>query len=962
MAFSPFRAFRKHQKAFFAGLTIVCMLTFVLAGATSFTRSGGRGGDFFSWVGSLIGGSQEPKVALLYGKPVYRAEIFQLRSQRQLANRYMEILIDRAEKNFSRSFQQAFLKLDESTRRSVQKILENGNWRPASQARRAPENQRRAYLGQLSSIIGYLTRLEDMLIETKKDPDAIHELKERLQQEFWQIQRVQDPKELFFGGTVKFDDLLDFMIWKHEADRRGIQLTWADVGKLITRETGKNLSQGDYKEVAYDMRRSRDMNAETLRTALTDEFRVRIAKAAVLGEDGGSLQQTTTSATPYEFWQFYRDQRTENLIAVLPISVRQKDFLDQAGQPKEEELKTLHDQGKDTEYDPGSDKPGFKVPPRIGVEWVSARADSEHYRKAAEIVLAATQATLTLAYEAALSDQYDREEKYNHRLPSWTDDSPILLHDSSVNRPENVAALVGQLATGGTQPQALSGYAAFTNTAAAREMGDRLRFAMSIFSGSTPTPLASAALTYFGAPKTEFLPMSALKNQLVEKLKEKTAHELMTRSIGDFETELQKQSNRKPEDVIPSENFNRPEVVASMIGGFATGSTLGRPQFTAPLLAGTPVAVRNVKILSQLGADLFLTGTQPSPFTSAALAYREQHRNVEVLRRIIDTAVAKYSFQHGSSQKLRTRFDIGADEGLKPLKDSYDRFRANHSNAPQDFASLFWSSNPFLQMNVPYLPLQWPREQPQEEIDLNTRDQNKINRFIQQFQMNQMIWSMAEQPFLFWKTEDKPAYVPTLEQAKDKVIAWWKFDKARQLAEKEAEQVMAEAKGKPDPERRLKDGSKHSERSFFLTDQNHHDGVAKLVKRLQPLSREADWEPFKFSKDQIEYPPSDLDYPPSLVEQLLAMKDPGKVMVFHDRPKAIYYVAALAEHRVPSTRLFYKEYDLGAEPLLRELEESTHYRREFEKNLLAQLREEARLEIIEENRELVDVRTRSDDE
>ena len=31
MAFNPFHAFRKHQKVVFAGLTIICMLTFVLA-------------------------------------------------------------------------------------------------------------------------------------------------------------------------------------------------------------------------------------------------------------------------------------------------------------------------------------------------------------------------------------------------------------------------------------------------------------------------------------------------------------------------------------------------------------------------------------------------------------------------------------------------------------------------------------------------------------------------------------------------------------------------------------------------------------------------------------------------------------------------------------------------------------------------------------------------------------------
>jgi hypothetical protein len=471
--------------------------------------------------------------------------------------------------------------------------------------------------------------------------------------------------------------------------------------------------------------------------------------------------------------------------------------------------------------------------------------------------------------------------------------------------------------------------------------------------------LASAALTYFGAPKTEFLPMSALRNQLVEKLKEKTAHELLTRGIGDFGNELRVQSNKKPEDIVPSENLNRPEVAASMVGALTTGSTLGQPQLTAPILVGAPVALRNVKVLSRLGTEMFLIGTQSNPFSLAGLVYREQHRNVEALRKIIDMAVAKYGLQHGSSGKLRNHFDIGEDEGLRPLKESYDRFRSTHSNAPLDFASLFWSSNPFMQLRTPFSPQQWP----QEEIDMNSRDQNRI---LQQFHENLRTWSTAEQPFLYWKTEDKPAYVPTLDEAKDKVIAWWKFDKARQLAEKEAEQVMAEAKGKPDPERRLKDGSKHSERWFFLSDQNGNEKVAKLVKPKDPwvmdpdqmqLIRAPEWQRFKFSKSQIEYPPTD-----DVADKLIAMKEPGEVLVFHDRPKANYYVAALAEHRVPSTRLFYKEYDLGAEQLFRELEESTHYRREFEKNLLAQLREEARLEIIEENRELVDVHTRTDDE
>src|SRR5439155_27266055 len=86
MAFNPFQAFRKHQKVFFAALTIVCMLTFVMAGA------GFAGGDFFSeltrWLTGGRGRSNE--VATLYGRRISDREITDLRRQRRLANEFMK--------------------------------------------------------------------------------------------------------------------------------------------------------------------------------------------------------------------------------------------------------------------------------------------------------------------------------------------------------------------------------------------------------------------------------------------------------------------------------------------------------------------------------------------------------------------------------------------------------------------------------------------------------------------------------------------------------------------------------------------------------------------------------------------------------------------------------------------------------------------------------------------------------
>src|SRR5882724_2502867 len=89
MAFNPFHTFRKHQKTMFAGLTIVCMLTFVLS-------SGLGRGDFFSYVTDRIGYrsvQEKDKAALLYGQVVSSQDVNDLQRQRTLANVYMRTAI-----------------------------------------------------------------------------------------------------------------------------------------------------------------------------------------------------------------------------------------------------------------------------------------------------------------------------------------------------------------------------------------------------------------------------------------------------------------------------------------------------------------------------------------------------------------------------------------------------------------------------------------------------------------------------------------------------------------------------------------------------------------------------------------------------------------------------------------------------------------------------------------------------
>src|SRR5260370_22434877 len=85
MAFNPFRGFRKQQKVIFAILTIICMLTFVLAGNF-------QGGDALDWVVSLFGGGKKGEVVTtLYGDSIYDAALDQQKRDRRLANFFMAI-------------------------------------------------------------------------------------------------------------------------------------------------------------------------------------------------------------------------------------------------------------------------------------------------------------------------------------------------------------------------------------------------------------------------------------------------------------------------------------------------------------------------------------------------------------------------------------------------------------------------------------------------------------------------------------------------------------------------------------------------------------------------------------------------------------------------------------------------------------------------------------------------------
>ena len=130
-----------------------------------------------------------------------------------------------------------------------------------------------------------------------------------------------------------------------------------------------------------------------------------------------------------------------------------------------------------------------------------------------------------------------------------------------------------------------------------------------------------------------------------------------------------------------------------------------------------------------------------------------------------------------------------------------------------------------------------------------------------------------------------------------------------------------------------------------------------LVKSKTPFARGPmnAYDRYRIPPEKIEYPPEGLD------QDLLKLTEPGQVIVKSDKPQEHYYVMALVKRTKPSEFSFYREYQTGAENLLGYLEQEKNYQSEFQKGILEQLRQEARLKINDENRERVDEKSRNDE-
>jgi hypothetical protein len=929
MAFNPFRTFRKHQKAMFAVLAVLSMFIFVLTGSMQ------AGWDFFNGITYYFGmsSSKYPTVATVYGKRVDSVELQRLRYGRQIANLYMTVAEQQAYQKsayVTRSLEQQLEKEypDIAQRINMYTQQARGGWREFQQLGAAALSSK----------------------EFEKKPEGRNLGQQMLQMKIFSyllgqklMARGRTP---YFGGSLDGEGLVNFIIWKHQADVRGIQYGKDEVQALVNKDTQNLLSDSDFKQVDGVLaQRYGRLKWSDLLNALADEFRVREAKEALGYVEPGGMQMP--DPTPFEFWKFYQENRATARLALAEIPVRSPELLSKIGKPTEEELKALYDKDKDKDYSPQSPAGGFKQPPQIRVQWVRPQVDHfrEQARRSNRVIDAATQVLaggfagakpwdvlMPHAVDFRLAAEYELN-KYRFRAPSLTS-GDLSAYYPGTDRADNVAAAVGQaFGAAGTlgRGAALSGLIGYQAGGLARqtpegqaivdrEKQQRAQAAATVmlsgFGGNALTPAA----TYCEASNRQrYLPMSLVRQQLSEKANNQQTLHLAQETMNGVRQQLDNVSKLKnASEAWDYMQANRPQVIASLTALAAAGASPGTPPMGAPLVisghvASTAPADDKIRTFAQR-----LLAAMANPVSSASMiAMNEELLPSALAQGAIDRALANGDLVGGGSDRLDDAYNIARDPGLKPLRETYVLKEIMSDPSGRRFAEQFFNEKAEPRNASLYAP---------QEL------------------------AGGEEQYLYWNTVEKPAYVPTFAEARPRVLSRWELDKARPLAETAAKELAARAEKGGQPEQNLRDAARHYGNFFEL------DGVARLVPMQFPAFQSSQFEetyqPYdvpEADRDKIEYPTQ------QMVDKLIDLKHKGQVAVVSDRPEAHYYVATLLSRTEPSVNSFYGDYATPSKhaQLLQQMEKQTHRVQDEKQAIIARLRAEAKVQINQENMQKV---------
>jgi hypothetical protein len=705
MAFNPFTSFRKYQKIWMPIILLLCMATFVLCS--------GSKGDFSEWLLGLFGRREGAAIAKVGGRSVYRKDLYDLKEQRNAVNEFMK-----------RASEFAIKKLNALA--------------DSPEIQKMPQGPERTQL--LAHLTEYKGRLEARAVRAR-----------------------------YFGTGVTLDELVDFKVWLHEADRLGVNLIPEHVKALLNddlfalaffREYGYKLF--DANERDYTLTILRDMRATSQRVtetmiykALNDEYRVRIAQKALALSDPyletDSEQTTRIPLSPAMLWDYFKENRLTFDVSLVPVEVSK--FTTKVPEPAEADLQSLFKARAKDRYDPASSDSGFEILPGTRVEMVVGDPSAPAYKLASKVILemqtvppvwipSSPWSVLERYVDGPWAMRQTLEKQYEGITNQKSDFRAEFL-TASLTDPDAYFAMAGFLAR--KYPEAAASW---------------------IASYAQPTNMMTGQLSYyaFGAARHP------------EELRKGLAEEFKVRA----------------------------PLFAPMIFWGTTGSALDTLGMIGALSAKTELQTEKYLPLDIVRETL-------TELMERKLAQEWVNANMNLLRSKLDTVVGnKAKFKRELDKYLPglglelvqtkddvfyNRYTIDKAPELKPLLKEYEKWyrpidiAEGRDMKPEtvlkedDFHKLFFDgTEAFSAFGSTYKAKPWPPLVTPKKVlgEVETGKQTPQTD----------LFAKAPRPILFWKVEDRPGKIPeSLDQVKDRVADAWKTDKARDLALPEAKKL-----------------------------------------------------------------------------------------------------------------------------------------------------------------------------
>lgn len=378
MAYNPFDFFRRNQKLFFGGLTILVMFMFIL----SFGQ-----GDFFSQASQWIGQWQThgDTLAVIDGSTIKKSQVDDVSSTRGLANGYMLNVASRsllAARNTAEAEAiGATPDLAQQLSGAVRGIEQRLQTRLTGDDLAAARQDMALMAGRLNEMAKNPPRKED-----KAKLEAVQKFAEAALGEL--ARRASGDRGeggIYFANQPNRTDRdrLEFLLWKKKADKLGIRYTREDVERLVAAEFPAQTA-ADLKKLADEASAGHGKKTTTeLFDALADEFRVRAAQTAVMGVGAVRDPSGRVPGSTHERYQQYVKDTTVTKYTFLTIPIEA--YLPQVkGEPTEAELTKILNDFANSDPDPSSPRPGLREPRRVGVQWVEVTGDEPFYKDLAE--------------------------------------------------------------------------------------------------------------------------------------------------------------------------------------------------------------------------------------------------------------------------------------------------------------------------------------------------------------------------------------------------------------------------------------------------------------------------------------------------------------------------------------------------------------------------------------------------